>query len=654
MLFKLSLRNAKRQLGDYLVYFITITLTAALLYSFNSFIDSKEILNLSQMEIMKALPGVIVLSSIAVVFIMGWLVFYTMRFMLEKRSREFGIYMLMGIEARQVSQIFLMENMVIGGMACLLGVPLGNLLFQGLRAVMLWMYKVPYHFRFTFSLTALGLSAMYFVLIYAFALWRSNRRIKRVKICDLLDFERRNEGELVKKKAHRRLFLVLSGVAGLCGLILVPFGEVLSLQFLGAILLVLFLYGFFINFSSGVPAFFNKRPGRKYHAENLLVFRSLSAKIGSMGITMATIALLLTGTMIAEGIGVSLTYAMNRRAELYTSSDLFISEQQVDADFSDYFAIMDKKANVKEDYEYNTYFSGGRQFLTYLNKYTTKDVFNSTMDQDMVMQRSDYDKLRQLYGLKKVKGEKDGYIIHCLDALKKPAEAFHEPLDFNGYILKKTAVYTEPFTQVIGNGNGDEYILVVPDKVVSGLPGANHCYAAQTKKPVGEKVNAKLESLQYQRAKDRRFFGIVVSKKVVRDDMMSQLAIFGFPLFYIAIVLTMTAATILTVQFLSQSNRLRKEFLLLHKLGQSKKDMVKALRWQFTLFFVMPIILPIFITVFMLFDFNKRFDSGIIENGLVRLELVGAGVLIFLVLYLLYVVASYLSIKRNVLPDTDT
>ena len=44
---ELSLRNAKRQARDYLVYFVTVVMAAALLYSFNGLVFSQEIITLS-------------------------------------------------------------------------------------------------------------------------------------------------------------------------------------------------------------------------------------------------------------------------------------------------------------------------------------------------------------------------------------------------------------------------------------------------------------------------------------------------------------------------------------------------------------------------------------------------------------------------------
>ncbi|MDR1663447.1 MAG: FtsX-like permease family protein, partial [Clostridiales bacterium] len=207
-LFKLSLRNAKRQARDYLVYLITVTLSVALIYAFNGLIDSPEIKRLSEM--MDYLMFVIIMASIAVVFVVGWLVHYTTRFLLLKRSRELGTYILLGMEQNQVSRLFFMENITLGGAALAMGILLGNLFFQFLRAILLAMFDISYRFNFSFSAIALGLTLLYFALIYLFALLKGRRLLRRMKISALLNYDRRNETEIIKNDKSRRKIFALS------------------------------------------------------------------------------------------------------------------------------------------------------------------------------------------------------------------------------------------------------------------------------------------------------------------------------------------------------------------------------------------------------------------------------------------------------------
>lgn len=80
MLKELSIRNAKRQSKDYLLYFITLTCTVSFMYAFNSLIFS---------DIMKVFPSIDVLpymitvASLLIVLIMGWIVGYMTKYILK-------------------------------------------------------------------------------------------------------------------------------------------------------------------------------------------------------------------------------------------------------------------------------------------------------------------------------------------------------------------------------------------------------------------------------------------------------------------------------------------------------------------------------------------------------------------------------------------
>ena len=67
---KLSLRNAQRQARDYLVYFVTVVMAAALLYAFNGLVFSQEVQTLSKS--LSSLRLLLVLASIVVVCVFGW------------------------------------------------------------------------------------------------------------------------------------------------------------------------------------------------------------------------------------------------------------------------------------------------------------------------------------------------------------------------------------------------------------------------------------------------------------------------------------------------------------------------------------------------------------------------------------------------------
>lgn len=95
---KLAFRNVRRSARDYLVYVLTMTFIVALMFAFNSIIFSRDIQKMYELAGMMA--AMIGIATFFIVLIVAWLINYMVRFMLEKRSREFGIYLLIGMKKK--------------------------------------------------------------------------------------------------------------------------------------------------------------------------------------------------------------------------------------------------------------------------------------------------------------------------------------------------------------------------------------------------------------------------------------------------------------------------------------------------------------------------------------------------------------------------
>jgi hypothetical protein len=647
---KLSLRNAKRQAQDYLVYFITVSLAAALIYAFNGLVASGEIRTLS--ESMAVLPLIIVLASILVIFIIGWLVHYTMRFMLGRRSRELGTYILLGIEHRQVAGLFFRENLSVGGVAFISGTMLGNLLFQCMRAVILWMFGMPYTFGLAFSPLALGLTLLYFALIYLFALGRSRKRIRKMKVTEMLGYDRQNETESIKKSTARRVMFVASIALGVAGTALMVSGGGAALGIPGAALVIASLYMFFISFSSGVPAFFDKRQGLKYTGTNLLVYRTLAAKLTTMGVTMATIAVLFTATLLSEGSGILFSNLSAFRTETTVNYDLAIVSEHEYADMAYYREYIDANVPVTSEHEYNVYLSGGDQTMRHIE---SQDAgYYRDFEQDTVLAASDYAALRRMLGYPEVPLGEGGYLIHCLEYLEGRMLEYREPLAIGGQALMPSGVLTEHFSQGYSGINGSQFILVVPDEIAARLEPETMVYAAMTQEPLSREAFAALHAMRNERSSkffNNGYYDTIDSLANVRRENAAMNAIFVFPLFYLALVLTMVSATILTIQLLSDTNRYRRQYALLNSLGMAREEMRRALRRKFALFYAMPTVPPVAICLIFMGWMGTLFDAGTIVSLWHLWGMIGLTLGIFFAIYLIYIAASFSSFQKSVLPE---
>ena len=639
---KLSLRNAKRQAQDYLVYFATVVMGAALLYSFNALVFSREISTLSQS--MAMLPMMIVLASIVVVCVFGWLVAYATGFMLQRRSRELGTYILIGLENKQVARLFFLENLAVGGCALAIGILLGGLLYQALRAIVLALFGTVYHFSFGFSLPALALTVVYFSLIYLRALRKSRKRIRNMKIYDLIYFDRRNEGAVVKTGRGRRVAFVLSIVLGVVGTALLMIPN-LALAVAGAGCVIVSLFGFFLSFASGVPAFFDKRPARKFKGQNLLVFRTLTAKLGAMGVLMATISLIFTATLISEGTGLVFRGLFEGRAAESACFDLYVAFEGENKNPEPYLNYIAEQIPVERSLLYQVYLTDSPTVRDYVESQTVYYYYN--YDQDPVLRWSDYAALRSIAGYPAVESEPGRYLIHCMAYLEEPLRNYGQPVTLGGITLSPGSVYTEHLYQSYGVANGRGYILVVPDEAADGLPVHHLAYAAKTVQPVPYEDFYNLTDLADKAALEWQ----VATRAQAEAEAAAQTALIVFPLYYLALALTMTAATILTIQQLSEADRYKRQFQLLQKLGMDRRGMAKALRTQFAIYYALPAVPPVLIGVPFIVHLARAPEPGVMVGASSPAAIVGIALALFFLIYGVYILLAYTSLKRNVLPE---
>lgn len=98
--FKLIFRNVHKNIRDYLIYFLTLTLSVSLFYAFNSISDQSAF---SDMGITGSLlydQLGILLSALSVVIavVLAFLIIYANQFLLKRRKKELGVYMVLGMK----------------------------------------------------------------------------------------------------------------------------------------------------------------------------------------------------------------------------------------------------------------------------------------------------------------------------------------------------------------------------------------------------------------------------------------------------------------------------------------------------------------------------------------------------------------------------
>lgn len=673
MLKELSIRNAKRQSKDYLLYFITLACTVSFMYAFNSLIFS---------DIMKVFPSIgvlpymITVASLLIVLIIGWMIGYMTKYMLKKRSRELSIYMISGISNRSINKLIFYENALIGFFAFALGLPFGMLFSQLLKAIINSMFGMKYVLRLCFSLNATAFTFLYFLAMLVFAIHKNNTWIRKITLYDLLYYERQNEKKLLHDgESAITLFLVsvLTGCVGIFLMYTQPLGNGYDIL-VGIVCLILFLTGFFLS----APAFLIKQFGNcekwKYTKNRLVLFRSFTAKIHSSSIIMGILSVLFMLSLTFMGAGTAVYIIADKNIE-QSVFDIMILHKAETQDFSAYENMLSRNLPVQSSYAYSIYTDNKKSFLTARNNVisgTGRSGYMSYAEyqHDTYMKQSDYKKLREILGLPSVELNPSFCYIHCVPALEKSFKALieqDESLSCAEYLFAEDGIFCEPFSQMDTYGNGLDFCIIVPEQAVSEMTTLYSLLSVITQTPLDNRELQSIVEMSSNLSILKRNIGKTASDgsgvtalvenvdylsgKWADKEGLAHLYAMSICLLYLSLVFEITGAAILAAQILSDREKKRRQDRILQQLGMSVRDIGKSNDRQLSMMFLLPLLPALIISSCFVYVSAQKMQLSAFHLPIFSSNLWIAGSLcasfaFFLLLYGIYYIAARISYRQ--------
>lgn len=653
MLSKLAFRNVKRSIKDYVIYLITITLAFSLIFAFNLLGTSKEVLNLS--STMNNFTLVMYVVNIFVVLSVCFLINYTTKFMFEKRSKEFGTYMLLGIKKKKISKIFLLENIILGFLSILISIPVGYIFSIFMSFIVTRMFDLNNIVTIDLNLNSILLLLIYFMFIYSFILLLARHRIKKIKIHDLLYLEKQNEEKSFKKSKLRNITFIISLMIGIIAMFLFSkqfkvfeepsFGVIIICIFL----IIISIYGITITLSDFILKLILKSKKIKYSKDNLFIARTFSSKVKTMSFTLGTLTALITFSLIALNLSSLFKAMFDYQLELTAPYDISINEIE-ENEISKYHEFVDQHYTIEEQFIYSGFIDETRNISDALGEY------GGWRDYDQVIKLSDYNKLLELKGDKPVTLSNNEYIVNVskeLGELLKENTSIRTIHLSNGKELKQKEVVTTGYSYAWGIGYG--FIIVVPDAAVNGLkPGATNMII-NTKEKTTEKFAKELEKRlapeMCEETEDGHTvcyaIGTIHVRGLVEAENNSFITIISFVCFYIAFIFIATVGTILAIQSLSDSAKYKYRYKVLSRLGIKNEKLHQTIKKQLLLFFAFPIIYPLIISYTTITSLNNLFSIALSSNK-AYLIYYFVNIFAFLLIYAIYFLATYFGFKRNI------
>lgn len=451
MYFKLALKNVKKSFKDYAIYFFTLIVGVSIFYMLNSLDSQTIMLELSDTKhsMLNTMNEILSYISVFVAFILAFLIVYASRFLMKRRKKEFGIYMLLGMKKTKISMIILTETLFVGIISLGVGLLVGIGLSQLMSVFVANMFEANMtKFAFTFSKSALLKTLLYFIIIYLGVMIFNVISVNKCKLIDLINANKKTEKIKVKNIFLRVIIFIIGvillgyayyNVTANKGANIDSSSKLLMMVILGCISTFLIFW----SLSGMLLRIVMSMNKTYYKGINSFVVKQLSSQINTNVFSTTIICLMLFVTICIFSSAMSLKDSMNSKIEKLAPIDVSISKV-LDMKEEDYKGSLGKDENAikkmveeskysiqdimkQENIDINKTFKDIVSFNIYeTDQVTTEALLGKTkqkaleenpdlemfLDQpETIIRLSDYNRLAELIGNEKHTLNNNEYII---------------------------------------------------------------------------------------------------------------------------------------------------------------------------------------------------------------------------------------------------
>ena len=597
---KLAVSNLIKNRKLYYPFALAVLLAVTVTYLFYSLTFNPKIAEIRGGETIQATLG---FGMVIVTLASAIIVLYANSFVMKNRSKELGIYGMLGLEKRHLISMTFKELVVFGILTVGAGIGIGALFDKLIFAFLLKLMKLKVELVATFQMKVVITVLVVFGLIFLGLMFLNALRIARMNALQLS--REKASGE---KKGR---FLPLQTILGSISL---GIGYYLALTvkdpltalttFFLAVLLV--IIGTYLLFNAGITVFLQiLKKNKKYYYQpnNLISVSNLIFRMKKNAVGLATIAILSTMVLVTMSAATSIFNASESFKKVMNPHDFGITGQNVEKEdldklLSQFASDKGYKIKEKEVLRY-TYFGVANQegnkltlFEKGQNRVQVKTVF-------MVFDQKDYENMTgqklSLSGnevglFAKNEGVKEQKALTLNDHQFSVKEEFTKDFIVN-HVPNQFNILTSDYNYLVVP-NLQAFLDQFPDSAIynqfyGGMNVINVSEEEQLK--VAEEYEKYLNQFNAQLDTE----GSYVYGSNLADASSQMSALFG-GVFFIGIFLSIIfmVGTVLVIYYkqISEGYEDRERFIILQKVGLDQKQIKQTINKQVLTVFFLPLL----------------------------------------------------------------
>lgn len=597
---KLAISNLIKNRKLYYPFALSVILAVTISYLFYSLAFNPKIVDLRGAS---AIQFTLQLGLIVVTLASAIIVLYANSFVMKNRSKELGVYGMLGLEKRHLIGMTFKELLIFGLVTVTAGIGIGALFDNLIFALLLKLAKMKVELVATFQWSVVLSILLVFGFIFLVIVFLNAVRIIRM---DALQLSReKSKGE---KKGR---FLVIQTLVGLITLgggyylaqsVKDPISAVLT--FFIAVMLVIFAT--YLLFNAGITVFLQLLKKNKryyYQPNNLISVSNLIFRMKKNAVGLATIAILSTMVLVTMSAATSIYNGSENMKKLMYPHDFDVKGQNVEVEDLD--KLLTQYASEKNLTISNKDVLGYASFGLSSQDGTKLTTFekgkNSVMPKTvfLVFDQKDYEKMT---GQKlNLTGNEVG--LWARNDQLKGQKAFS--LNNQNYTIKQEIQQDFAMNHV-----SNQYVLLVSDYNYLVVPNLQNFleqyqdFAVYTQFYGGMDVTASQEE-QLKLTDDFDAYvnnfshnlkseDAMVYNGTTKTDAIAQMnALFGGILFigiFLSIIFMIGTVLVIYYKQISEGYEDRDRFVILQKVGLDQKQIKQTINKQVLTVFFLPVI----------------------------------------------------------------
>ena len=698
MLFKLSFRNMKKSFKDYAIYFLTLVLGVAIFYMFNSLDSQEAMLKVSQStrELIQLMIQMLGMISVFIAIVLGFLIVYANNFLINRRKREFGIYMTLGMGRRQISAIILLETILIGIISLVVGLFIGIFASQFMSILVAKLFEADMtEFTFVFSKEACIKTCIYFTVMYIAVIMFNTLTISRYKLINLLTENKKNEKIKIKNPVISIIVFIISCVILGYAYYLVTggVGELRTAEKLMKPILmgIVGTIGIFWSLSGFILKIIQTRKKIYLKGTNMFVLRQLNNKINTNIISISIICLMLFMTISVLSGSLSIKTSLDEQLDKFTPVDVnlykpaylpesYVSEYSGKTIYYTDEQIEDSRHPVSYTLETNGYDLNRLKDIVEIPiytlpewtlKYSLGNAYEQTKEKypmllydipESIIKVSDYNKIAKAYGEEEYSLNSDEYIVLCnyeqMENIRNQTLSTNSNIEINGKTYHSKYKECKDGFIYMATTEINAGIILVPDDFNIKDENTEQYLLVANYNADTEEGKENIESTLIGTG-DTEFFKNVEEKGIeldgsskisIKESSKGLTTIIIFIAIYLGVIFLIASAAILALKQLTESSDNKQRYTILRKIGCDEKMINNALFKQIFIFFITPLILAMIHSIF-----GIKFILSMLEVIASPDELLPSVIVTALVIgaiYGLYFLATYFG-SKNIIKEEE-